>query len=113
VQIGTPEDIYYRPDVPFVADFVGSSNILPPALTGLSGLAAIRPEALRIAPGGLTPATVTAVSFLGSATRVGLLAGDTCLTALLPKEAARPAVGDHVTLAWDGADLHLMQGAPR
>lgn len=87
---------------------------MPPALTGLPGLAAIRPEALRIAPAAVpagTAATVTAVSFLGSATRVALMAGDTRLTALLPKEAARPNVGDDVALSWDAADLHLMKGA--
>ena len=30
VQIGTPQDIYQRPKTRFVADFVGSSNVLPP-----------------------------------------------------------------------------------
>lgn len=30
MQIGTPEDIYQRPKTRFVADFVGSSNVLPP-----------------------------------------------------------------------------------
>jgi putative spermidine/putrescine transport system ATP-binding protein len=30
MQIGTPQDIYRRPATRFVADFVGSSNILPP-----------------------------------------------------------------------------------
>ncbi len=109
VQVGTPEDIYYRPKVPFVADFVGSSNVLPPELTGLSGLAAIRPEAVRLADSGL-PATVTAVSFLGAATRVALDAGGVRLTALLPKGAARPAAGAAVHLAWDADDLHQMAG---
>ena len=32
-QIGTPAEIYARPKTRFVADFVGSSNVLPPALT--------------------------------------------------------------------------------
>ena len=30
MQIGTPEEIYQRPKTRFVADFVGSSNVLPP-----------------------------------------------------------------------------------
>jgi putative spermidine/putrescine transport system ATP-binding protein len=109
VQVGGPEDIYYRPEVPFVADFVGSSNILPPALTGLTGLAAIRPEALRLTEAG-TPATVTAVSFLGAATRVALDANGTRMTALLPKGAARPANGALVHVSWDVGDLHQMKG---
>jgi len=109
VQVGAPEDIYYRPEVPFVADFVGSSNILPPALTGLPRIAAIRPEAVRLAGTGLR-ATVTAASFLGAATRITLDAGGTRLTALLPRGAARPEVGAAVHLDWDAADLHQMAG---
>jgi putative spermidine/putrescine transport system ATP-binding protein len=109
VQVGRPEDIYYRPEVPFVADFVGSSNILPPALTGLTGLAAIRPEALRLTEAG-TPATVTAVNFLGAATRVALDANGTRMTALLPKGADRPATGALVHVSWDVGDLHQMKG---
>jgi putative spermidine/putrescine transport system ATP-binding protein len=109
VQVGSPEDIYYRPEVPFVADFVGSSNILPPILTGLSALAAIRPEALRLTDTG-TPATVTAVNFLGAATRVALDANGSRMTALLPKGAVRPTVGASVKVSWDAADLHQMKG---
>jgi len=108
VQVGAPEEIYYRPQVRFVADFVGSSNILPPALTGQAGYATVRPEAVRIGAGTL-PATVTAVSFLGAATRVTLDADGTRLTALLSKADARPEVGAAVMLGWDAADLHVMR----
>jgi len=111
VQVGRPEDIYYRPAVPFVADFVGSSNVLPAALTGQGRPGAVRPEAVRIVAEGGVPATVTAVSFLGAATRVTAEAAGTRLTALLPCGAARPAVGDSVRLGWDAADLHLMGAA--
>ena len=109
VQVGSPEDIYYRPEVPFVAGFVGSSNVLPPSLTGLKVPAALRPEALRIADTGI-PATVTAVSFLGAATRVALDADGTRVTALIPKGARRPRPGEAVHLGWDAADLHPMKG---
>src|SRR4051812_37077437 len=30
VQVGTPRDVYERPEIRFVADFVGSSNVLAP-----------------------------------------------------------------------------------
>ncbi len=36
-QVGTPEDIYDRPGSRFVADFVGSSNVLPPEMTKALG----------------------------------------------------------------------------
>lgn len=112
VQIGRPEDIYYRPEVPFVADFVGSSNILPAALTGRLGLTALRPEAVRIVAEGGLPATVQSVSFLGAATRVTCDAAGTRITVLLPRGAPRPAEGETVRLKWDDADLHPMKAAP-
>ncbi|OWU85213.1 polyamine ABC transporter ATP-binding protein [Oceanicola sp. 22II-s10i] len=116
-QVGTPEDVYFRPDVPFVADFVGSSNVLPAALvetlTGRRQPAAIRPERLRLGSGsgGALSAQVTGLSFLGLTTRVTLKAGDTRLTALLPQDAPRPAEGDTVSLEWAPSDLHLMRGS--
>src|SRR5207247_554891 len=33
-QIGTPEDIYHRPKTRFVADFVGSANLIPGRVAG-------------------------------------------------------------------------------
>jgi putative spermidine/putrescine transport system ATP-binding protein len=111
VQVGSPEDIYFRPEVRFVADFVGSSNVLPSQMTGEPGPAALRPEALRLADAGV-PAVVTGVSFLGASTRMTLDAGGTRVTALLPKGARRPAPGEAVHLAWEAADLHLMKAAP-
>jgi putative spermidine/putrescine transport system ATP-binding protein len=33
VQVGSPEDVYERPSTRFVADFVGSSNVIEPATT--------------------------------------------------------------------------------
>ncbi|MDF0595170.1 ABC transporter ATP-binding protein [Psychromarinibacter halotolerans] len=114
IQVGAPEDIYFRPEVPFVADFVGSSNVLPPAtvarLTGHEVTAAIRPERVRLAETGPLTATVTGLSFLGLSTRVSLMADGTRMTALLPQDAPRPAVGDKVALTWAEGDLHLMRG---
>ena len=56
-QVGTPAEIYERPRTRFVADFVGSSNVLPPEVAarfgGAGAWASLRPEALRLtAPGG-------------------------------------------------------------
>ncbi|HEY6257405.1 MAG TPA: ABC transporter ATP-binding protein [Xanthobacteraceae bacterium] len=36
-QIGSPQDIYFRPANPFVARFVGATNLLPGRLLGASG----------------------------------------------------------------------------
>jgi ABC-type Fe3+/spermidine/putrescine transport system ATPase subunit len=36
-QIGTPEDIYHRPKTRFVADFVGSANLIAGRIVGAAG----------------------------------------------------------------------------
>ncbi|MDH3265090.1 MAG: ABC transporter ATP-binding protein [Paracoccaceae bacterium] len=113
-QVGTPEDIYNRPAKPFVADFVGSSNVLPPEIThvlcGRRAWASLRPEALRIVAKG-RPAEVLATSFLGTATRVHLRMAGRDLTALLPRGAEVPRPGETVGIGWGEGDLHLMEGA--
>jgi putative spermidine/putrescine transport system ATP-binding protein len=51
-QVGTPAEIYERPATPFVAGFVGASNLidgeLAPHLVGEHGRFMIRPEKIRI-----------------------------------------------------------------
>lgn len=111
VQVGAPEDIYYRPAVPFVADFVGSSNVLPPdfvaRLTGKRASAAVRPEAVRLADAGHA-AQVSSVSFLGAATRVAMTVDGAPMTMLLPKGAPIPRPGETVHVNWAPEDLHIM-----
>lgn len=123
-QVGTPQDVYERPDTPFVADFVGSSNVLPPdlvrELTGLAVPASLRPEALRLISGAeaasdpdasrLT-ATVTGLSYTGAVTRVQLGVRDLALSALIPAGQPVPRRGEQVGLSWDPASLHLMEAA--
>src|SRR5687768_4418007 len=56
MQVGSPEDIYQRPNSRFVADFVGSSNVLPPDFSASIGGArvwtSLRPEKISIAAVG-------------------------------------------------------------
>ncbi len=110
-QVGSPDDIYNRPAKPFVADFVGSSNVftaeVTARLTGTSRPASLRPEAVRIVAQG-RPARVLSALFLGSAVRVHLDMEGIDLTALLPRGAPVPQPGEIVHLAWDEAELHLM-----
>ena len=40
MQVGAPEEIYQRPNSRFVADFVGSSNVLPPDFVARHGATA-------------------------------------------------------------------------
>ncbi|WP_343081732.1 ABC transporter ATP-binding protein [Ostreiculturibacter nitratireducens] len=112
-QVGTPEEIYNRPAKPFVANFVGSSNVLAPEvterLTGRRAHASLRPEAVRIGGEGRA-AKVLATSFLGTTTRVHLDMEGVDLTALLPRGAGVPRQGEEVRVSWDDGDLHLMEG---
>lgn len=116
VQVGAPEDIYYRPQVPFVAEFVGSSNLFPPALTaqitGEDLFATVRPEAVRVAANGAGPsALVTMTSFLGTSSRVVMNMNGTRVTALVPRGGYVPEAGQNVHLSWDTQDLHIMDSA--
>jgi putative spermidine/putrescine transport system ATP-binding protein len=106
-QVGTPSDIYQRPATRFVADFVGSSNVLPPDLTAAVGgpraWASLRPESIRLVADGRLTGTVTGARFLGAGTRLMVQTG------ALPR-APVPAVGSAVALDWEASALHLMEG---
>jgi putative spermidine/putrescine transport system ATP-binding protein len=114
-QVGTPSEIYERPRTRFVADFVGSSNVLPPEVAarfGASshGWASLRPEALRLtATGGAVEGSVTTTRYIGAGTRVGVDIGGLELTAITPAGTSVPATGTRVGLAWAPEALHLME----
>lgn len=112
-QVGTPEAIYRAPNSPFVADFVGSSNVLPPdlveRLTGERRWASLRPEAIRLGSGEGLGGTVVARSYLGPVTRLAIEAAGLRLHAALPSTSALPDEGDQVTILFDREALHLME----
>jgi putative spermidine/putrescine transport system ATP-binding protein len=113
VQVGTPQDIYRRPNSRFVADFVGSSNVLPPdfvaTLVGRHQWASLRPEAIRLAGTDGHEASVVASSFMGGSTRLALDLGALRIHALLPSVSSLPEVGDRIYVDWGEQDLHLME----
>ncbi len=112
-QIGTPSEIYAQPRTRFVADFVGSSNVLPPALTQALGgppkWASLRPEHTRLATTGPVTGTVTALRYLGAATRVVVQAGEAEIAALVPTGQPLPDAGSTTAFAFDPRHLHLME----
>lgn len=113
-QLGTPEDIYYRPDTPFIASFVGTSNVLSQELLNSFGIdgasASLRPEAIRIDPESGKLARVVSKSFLGSATKLILLINNEKLTALVDyTQSQHLKENDEVRVSWDSSALHLMQ----
>jgi putative spermidine/putrescine transport system ATP-binding protein len=118
-QVGSPREVYERPATPFVAGFVGTSNLLRPdaarTVLGRDGTWSVRPEKIRLAaphadaPTGATTATgtVSEIVYTGATTRC-LVALDTPGTAarlsvLLVNDGdpvARPERGDAVRLYW-------------
>jgi putative spermidine/putrescine transport system ATP-binding protein len=80
-QVGTPADVYERPETEFVADFVGTSNVLEgpaaAAVLGSPSPVTIRPEKIWLGEPGASvgdgelaaPGEVRAVIYLGSDTR--------------------------------------------
>jgi len=75
-QLGSPEELYERPQTSFVARFLGACNLLDGERVGrdASVRVGVRPEKMRLAPAGQAPASaegsvlrgrVTDASFLG------------------------------------------------
>ena len=116
MQVGAPQEIYQRPASRFVADFVGSSNVLPPDFvqrySGQKRWGSLRPESIRIgsdASGDGVPARVVSLSYLGAATRIGLDAEGLRLHATLPAGSPVPGEGEAVTITFNREQLHLME----
>jgi putative spermidine/putrescine transport system ATP-binding protein len=127
-QVGTPSEIYERPRTRFVADFVGSSNVLPPEVArafGGTGWASLRPEAVRLVPAGAAAVTgtVRAVRYLGAGTRVAVETGVVgapdergyreaapAIGVLVPAGQPVPAEGARVGLAAEPGALVALEG---
>ncbi|WES63491.1 ABC transporter ATP-binding protein [Microbacter sp. GSS18] len=119
-QLGTPRELYEAPASRFVADFVGTSNLLDTAhseaLLGRAGDHSIRPEKLTLADAAATadgersaPGTVVESIYVGTGIRrvVDLDAG-LRVTVLEPNDRSRAADderGDRVHVIWHDADV--------
>ncbi len=116
-QLGTPEEVYKQPKTRFVADFVGSSNVLPPEFVKQLGAAnqyaSLRPEAITLGGSGddrlALDGTVLSRSFLGAANRVLVNVNGTKINVMSPAATSIPAEGEPVKRRFDRADLHLME----
>jgi putative spermidine/putrescine transport system ATP-binding protein len=121
-QVGTPREIYENPTTPFVAGFVGISNLVHGAaaqrLTGRDATFSVRPERLTLhavsadgscnsVPEGRLSidATVSHIEYLGSLTRVGVLITDGVPLTVQVTNASNAAlpygVGSRVWLSFD------------
>jgi putative spermidine/putrescine transport system ATP-binding protein len=116
-QVGTPEDIYRRPRTKFVADFVGSSNIVGPdfvePVIGAKRWASLRPESIRVmaveSGASRMAGVVTSRSYQGATTRLAIDLHGTKLTASVPSGDDAPNVGATVAIGFSKDALHLME----
>ena len=117
VQTGTPHDIYEAPRTRFVADFVGSSNVLPPDLSkrlgGEARWSSLRPEAISLAPDATarTSGTVRSRRYLGSVNQITVDVGSTLIAVSVPAHDPLPEIGAVAGLKWAAKSLHAMDNA--
>ena len=125
-QLGPPEELYERPTTPFVAGFLGASNLLPGVVEGADAVrladgtivraqvngksgpvaAGVRPEKISIGRGGGVnelAGTVVETAYIGVATQlvVNTTAGTVHVFAQNIDTGGRvPAPGSNVILSW-------------
>lgn len=113
-QTGSPAEIYHRPRSAFVADFVGSSNILTAEqaemLSGTRRPASLRPESVRLASDGGRRAELMGQSFTGAHVKLALRLGGVRLNALVGHAEAAALNGPDVMIEWSPDALHFMEG---
>jgi putative spermidine/putrescine transport system ATP-binding protein len=124
VQIGAPVEVYERPRTRFVADFVGSANVLPATYTGESGAAAkwmsLRPEKIRASAPEQGAAndeasligTITNVHYQGALTRITVDGDGLTLKAAVPSDGRRFQTGQHIRLSWPASAMNPMDDDP-
>ncbi len=117
-QVATPAQLYDRPTTRFVAEFVGTANLLQgDEARRLAGgaTAMIRPERVRLgsADGARASGTVTEVQYFGSFWRVRVerTVGPALLADVGLAGGAVPAVGDTTHLHWDDHAVHALDEA--
>ncbi len=125
VQVGSPEEIYERPRTRFVADFVGGSNVIEPAVvsawTGTAKPASLRAEKIAVLADGAPAADgaivveglVTQALYQGAVKRVELamLNGGRLVAAVPAGSTVSAAQGSRVRAAFSRSALHLMEDA--
>jgi putative spermidine/putrescine transport system ATP-binding protein len=129
-QVGSPADVYEQPATPFVAGFVGTSNLLrgevARAVIGAEGTFTVRPEKIRMADTGAPMAddeiaangVIRDVIYLGSDTRyvVALEAGGELVVTQQNLETSSMEVlaarGRAVRLVWKRRHVLALAGGP-
>jgi putative spermidine/putrescine transport system ATP-binding protein len=125
-QIASPRNLYHQPRTRFVADFVGSSNVvdspLAQSITGSSQAFAVRQENITIHPAGSAPTEgrlqvegeILAIQFLGASQRLEVQVGGQVITAIQAESeaasafAAQTQSGQRVVLSWSPQHMVML-----
>jgi ABC-type sugar transport system ATPase subunit len=108
-QIGTPQEVYAKPETVFVASFIGTPpmNVMPAGLFEDSDvLVGVRPEHMRITTNGGLPVTVRMVEQLGHETLLICDASGTRIVLRQDAEARVPAIGEEIRVEAGEAHRH-------
>ncbi len=116
-QVGVPAEIYRHPKSRFVAEFMGTTNLVEAKELGLAApvWVSLRPEALRFAEEAPAdwhrlPGIMAEVEILGPLTRLAVQLGNGCVLRMAALDAPQRvlAVGQPVTLAFDTRRLTIV-----
>ena len=136
-QVGTPQEVYATPASQFVADFIGTANIVPGVVSAADGGVAqiealgaifpvktnlavasgdtvkliVRPEAVRLALEGLIPAEISSSVFMGSYQDYVIQTQGQTLVIVDPDPANHPVfgAGEQVFLSIAPNSLHIVR----
>jgi ABC-type Fe3+/spermidine/putrescine transport system ATPase subunit len=138
-QVGTPADVYQRPTSEFVADFIGSTNLIPGVVRAYDGEShqaevavgddatlqvwhdrplvpgglvkvLCKPEHLRLVADGALFGEISAVAYLGSIIQYQVELADCTLEIVAPSDSAPGgAPGDEVRVAMNTEQLRLVE----
>ncbi len=118
VQVGTPREVYEKPRNPFVADFVGSSNVLPADFCEKFGMGkewfSLRPERISIARGKIsvdqvaTDVRVVSVHYQGSTTKLLTVTEDGTRVSVSANEGSF-VDGQTLRICWRRSAMHRME----
>ncbi|MGZ4764761.1 MAG: ABC transporter ATP-binding protein [Ilumatobacteraceae bacterium] len=106
-QIGTPQQVYARPETVFVARFIGTPpmNVMPPGLFERSEvLVGVRPEHLELSSNGGLRVTVRMVEQLGHETLLICDSAGTRVVVRQDAEASVPSIGAELKV--DASEAH-------
>ncbi|MCB5195490.1 ABC transporter ATP-binding protein [Deefgea salmonis] len=119
-QIDTPKMLYSQPKTVFVADFVGTANVIRGALaeqiTGATQPFAVRPEQIRLGASTSEPQLIGQVAdihYLGASSRLALQvsSGERVWVTLANDSAVIPAIGSALTVHWPKHSMVLLNEA--